>query len=115
MKPISEQTGPELAAWAAKHIIPEQDYQFDDGTCIIHGDADIFMPHTDWNDAIRVARAVEAKCYIVHEYIGNIAIEESPESLLRYVCREWGDLEQQDQEYAEAERDAQENPDLPTS
>jgi hypothetical protein len=92
-------TGPELAAWAAEHVMGWKRIDLDDqspgwGTRRDSGllnwecGEECFSPHTSWNDAIRVAR--ECDLWDAHlPALGSfILLDHTPLDLLRYVCEQ---------------------------
>ena len=78
-------TGPELAAWAAEHVM---------GWAGSSRAPSGWHPDTDWNDARRVLLAAGLKSsFVTATYftIGSIMDDpdHTPLDLLRYVCEQW--------------------------
>jgi hypothetical protein len=89
-------SGPELAAFAAEHVMGweriadvNEDYWVPPGMVPACRCID-WSPHTDWNDARRVLLAVPHSGEI-EDAAGMFMIDPNskPEHLLRYVCEQW--------------------------
>ena len=93
MTPLEDMSGPELAAFAAEHVMGDE-CKVRVGMAFIATDDPTFHrtfnPHTDWNDARRVLLAVPHSGEI-EDAAGMFMIDPNskPEHLLRYVCEQW--------------------------